>query len=69
MSLLAEVSRWKAMLDEERERHAAERSRDAERTAAALEAERRVFLNWSGRHSSSQRRSGALAEAALVYPD
>jgi hypothetical protein len=34
-----QVGRWKAMVEEERTRHAAERARDGERAAAALEQE------------------------------
>jgi len=59
--LLAEVARWKAMLEEERTRHAAERARDAERAAAALEQERAA----AAEQAEAQREQMRAMQAAM----
>ena len=55
------MARWKAMLEEERTRHAAERARDAERAAAALEQERAA----AAEQAEAQREQMRAMQAAM----
>ena len=59
--LLAEVGRWKAMVEEERSRHAAERARDGERAAVALEQERAA----AAEQGEAQREQMRAMQAAM----